>query len=357
MAAELVLVTGAAGFLATHVVKQLLEGGYRVRGTVRDLKHKEKIRALKELCPDSKYPLDLVEADLNDADCWTQAVLGCDYVIHTAASVPPPGTKEDEYVTPLVNGVRNVLKACSESGTVKRVVFTSSSTTVNGAVFCAAEGKFDENNWLEINQKTPVYPRGKVLSEKAAFDFVESLPQEKRFEFVSLLPGTMMGPFLSGGDSAVVDQTLAVLDGKVPAVPPIQVPFIDVRDVAAGHVRAMVVPEAAGKRYILSNEVIWFKDFARILSEEFRPLGYKVTTRAAPVWMAKMMALFDKSAGQFRGAFGKTFEYDTTRMKDVLGINPRPVKDGILAMGHSIIQQGKCRKTEQYKARYDSQSS
>ena len=87
MCGELVLVTGASGYIAAHIVQQLLQLDYRVRGTVRNLNNAAKIDSLRQLCPDSLYPLELVEADLLDAESWKAAVHGCRYVIHVASPV------------------------------------------------------------------------------------------------------------------------------------------------------------------------------------------------------------------------------------------------------------------------------
>lgn len=71
MKVERVLVTGASGYIACHVVKQLLEcGKFIVRGTVRNLNNEKKVKPLKNLCPGSKYPLELAEAELLDEHCW-----------------------------------------------------------------------------------------------------------------------------------------------------------------------------------------------------------------------------------------------------------------------------------------------
>lgn len=70
-----VLVTGAGGFIATHIVKQLQEEGYRVRGTVRSLEDEERVKKLKELCPDAKHELELVEADLTKPESWEPWVI------------------------------------------------------------------------------------------------------------------------------------------------------------------------------------------------------------------------------------------------------------------------------------------
>ena len=65
-----VLVTGASGYIATWVVKRLLEAGYRVRGTVRSLENEKKVAPLRNLCPDAKHPIELVEADLTKPESW-----------------------------------------------------------------------------------------------------------------------------------------------------------------------------------------------------------------------------------------------------------------------------------------------
>ena len=67
-----VLVTGASGFIATHIVQQLQQAGYKVRGTVRSLKNETKVKHLKNLCPDAEHALELVEADLMHQECWAR---------------------------------------------------------------------------------------------------------------------------------------------------------------------------------------------------------------------------------------------------------------------------------------------
>ncbi len=88
MSDSLVLVTGASGYLAAHIVKQLLEQGYRVRGTVRSLKDEKKVAPLRNLVENPKHPLELCEANLLDENGWIAAVKGCMFVLHTASPVP-----------------------------------------------------------------------------------------------------------------------------------------------------------------------------------------------------------------------------------------------------------------------------
>ena len=134
---DLVLVTGAGGFLASNIIKILLEEGYKVRGTVRSLKDEKKVLPLRSLAKNTKYELELCEADLMNEESWLNAVKGCTYVIHTASPVPNyVPSDENEIIKPAVNGTLFVLKACVQEGTlVKRVVLTSSVAAIAGDDF------------------------------------------------------------------------------------------------------------------------------------------------------------------------------------------------------------------------------
>lgn len=124
-----ILVTGATGYLASHIIKQLLETNHLVKGTVRSLINKEKYQFLYDKCPNSKN-LTLVEAELTNKNSWLDAVENCDYIIHVASPIPPYNPKnENDIITPAVEGTLNVLEAAVTKG-VKKVVVTSSGLAI-----------------------------------------------------------------------------------------------------------------------------------------------------------------------------------------------------------------------------------
>ena len=105
MSTDLVLVTGASGYIAAHIIQQLLEQGYRVRGTVRNLNDDKKVSALKNIFKNPKFPLELVEANLLNENSWTNAVKDCTIVLHTASPFPSgPPKDENELIKPAVEG-------------------------------------------------------------------------------------------------------------------------------------------------------------------------------------------------------------------------------------------------------------
>ena len=190
---ELVLVTGASGYIATHIVKLLLEKGYRVRGTVRSLKDEKKVGPLKRLAVNAKHPLELVEADLTSEKGWAEAVKDCDYVMHTASPVPTKIPKdENETIRPAVDGVLNVFRACTlESSKVKRVVLTSSIAAVVGE-------NYESRVYTERDFGDPEishgYVKSKILSETAAWKFVTERRAKglKCFELSVINPGLVV---------------------------------------------------------------------------------------------------------------------------------------------------------------------
>lgn len=350
----LVLVTGVTGYVATHVTQQLLlSGNYRVRGTVRSLKNEDKMKAVKELVPDAKYPLELCEADLQNKDSWPPAVQGCKYVYHIASPFPAstPKNPEAEVIRPAVDGTINVLTACAESGSVKKVVLTSSIAAISCGLLGhpgRKEHVYTEEDWSPPEACNP-YERSKVLAEKAAWDFLKELPEEKKFEMAAVNPGVVMGPALTVASGTSLGIVMGMLTGAIPGFPDVSTAVVDVRDVAKGQIAAMEKSSTNGNRYLLVSESsVAFLQAAQWLKEEFGPQGYKVNTKKVPKLVAWFGSKFNADLKAMYPAIGKKLTLVNKKMVEELGIQPRTAKESFIDCGYSVIELGMVPKTPNY---------
>lgn len=349
-----VLVTGASGFIATHTIKNLLiEGRFKVRGTVRNSSNEAKVAPLHKLVPDAARPLELVDADLTSEEAWKDAVRGCTYVIHLASPFPAPSdipkNVETELIRPAVEGTLNVLKACAESGTVKRVVLASSIAAVSSGLNGESGKVYTEDDWSEEANCFP-YELSKYRAERAAWDFVEKLEDSKKFEFITVCPSIVIGPALSiatANNASVKSCISDLLANKVPGLPNINFPLVDVRDVADAICSAMEKSEISNKRFILASETVHIRQIAEIIAAEFKPQGYKVPTKS--INKIVFWAYKKTSAGkQVKAMEGKEISYNTDRMKTELQITPRPVKTTILDTCYGLVDVGSVKKSKGY---------
>ena len=185
-----VLITGITGYIGSQVCLYFLKDGtYDVRGTVRDPSNLEKLSPLKKAYGVELFSkIELVPADLLDAESLDKAISGCDYVVHTASPLPIK-VPEDENVVikPAVEGTLAVMNAALKHK-VKRVVITSSGLTVGQKKPENAKSIYTEDDWSDLEILAP-YEKSKFLAEKAAWDFVSNLPEDQKFELVVVIPG------------------------------------------------------------------------------------------------------------------------------------------------------------------------
>jgi nucleoside-diphosphate-sugar epimerase len=185
-----VCITGISGYIGSQVtLSYLKDGGFRVRGTVRDPTNEAKVGPLKKALGDELFSkIELVAADLLDADSLDKAIEGCDYVVHTASPLPTkPVAHENEVVKPAVEGTLSVLRA-AQKHKVKRVVVTSSGLTINLRKPENLKAVYNEDDWSDPDVLTN-YEKSKYLAERAAWNFMDVLPEGEKFELVVLIPG------------------------------------------------------------------------------------------------------------------------------------------------------------------------
>ncbi|MDG4668031.1 NAD-dependent epimerase/dehydratase family protein [Mycobacterium sp. 236(2023)] len=336
-----VLVTGGSGFIAGHVIVQLLEQGHSVRSTIRSLSKEATVRnVLRDAGAARIEALTFVEADLMKEAGWVDAVVGMDYVIHLASPIHTGKVKdENEVIAPARDGALRVLRAAHSAG-VKRVVLTSAFHAV-GFGHGRIDHVFTEDDWSPLNGPgVDVYGRSKILAEKAAWDFVAQ--PDTKIELVTILPVAVMGPVMGNEVSGANHIVQNSLSGRMPGYPNMFVPIVDVRDVAAAHVAAMTAPGAEGQRFLVGTgePAIAMKKIGATLRAELGEKASKVPTRSIPDFVVRLTALFRDEYKSVAADLGYTKRVSNTKTRTVLGVTPRPAREAIIAAGRSMVIRG-----------------
>ncbi|MGW4635119.1 NAD-dependent epimerase/dehydratase family protein [Nocardia sp. NPDC004415] len=330
-----VLVTGATGFVAGHVIAELLEHGYAVRGTVRDLGTHAKRAHLVELARRTGGELEFAAASLDTDAGWAEAVTGCDTVFHVASPFPSaPPAHEDDLIVPAVEGTLRVLRAAADAG-VRRVVLTSSVAAV--AYGHEVDAVRTEQDWTVL-ERAAAYQKSKTLAERAAWDFAESHPGAP--ELVVLNPGMILGPLLEARTSTSHVPVQRLLGREVPGSARTGWTPVDVRDLAVAHRLAMEVPAAVGNRYICAGEPLWMRDLALLLARDYAAQGFRVPTRLLPDLLIRVVALFYKSVRLTLPTLGRTEWVSADKARRELGWTMRPIEQTVRDTADSLIAFG-----------------
>jgi dihydroflavonol-4-reductase len=332
---EKILVTGASGFIATHTIIELLNHGYDVRGTIRNLNRSDELRTLLAKHNERAADLELMQADLLEPDGWLAAVQGCDGVFHMASPVVAiQPSNEDDLIIPARQGTLSVLRA-AHTHKVKRIVLTSSTSSVS-AGHHHQEYLFSDEDWTDLSdESTSAYAKSKTIAERAAWEFVSDID----LELAVVNPGMVLGPALETDYGSSLEALVKLLRGDVPILPRIGFEIVDVRDVATLHRLAYENKSAAGHRFLCTNGFMWFTELAEYLTEQFPDYQKKIPRRELPNFLIKLLALFIREIEALIGDVGKIKRYDNSPAL-ALGWQPRSAKDAIKAGGESLIKLG-----------------
>lgn len=333
-----ILVTGASGFIARHILLQALEAGHRVRGTVRSAARAEQVRAAlraRLADPAALDRLSFATLDLMQDAGWAEACAGVRAMIHTASPFPMAQPKEaDALIRPAVEGTLRALRAARAAG-VARVVLTSSVAAVTAAG--GGNRLLTEADWTDLNDPAAgAYIRSKTLAERAAWDFVRD--EAPAMALTAINPALVLGPPLDrdyGTSVAVVER---ILKGRDPMLPRLGFGIVDVRDVARMHLAALDRPESAGRRYIGAGGALWFRDIAAILRREYP--GRRMPRIEAPDIVLRGLALFDPAIRSILGGLGSIPELSAARARQELGIDFIAPEAAVRATARALVAMG-----------------
>lgn len=310
---EVVCVTGAGGFIASWLVKLLLEKGYTVRGTVRN-PDDSKNSHLREL-EGADERLILCRANLDDYESLREAINGCSGVFHTAS---PVTDDPEQMVEPAVVGTKNVITAAAEAN-VRRVVLTSSIGAVYMDPNRAPDHVVDETCWsdLEFCKNTKNwYCYGKAVAEQAAWDSAKELG----VDLVVINPVLVLGPLLQPTINASVLHVLKYLTGSAKTYANSVQAYVHVKDVALAHILLFESPAASG-RHLCAESVLHRAEVVDILAKFFPE--YPVPTKCSD----------EKNPRK------KPYKFSNQKLKD-LGLEFTPVKQSLYDTVKSLQEKG-----------------
>ncbi len=328
-----VLLTGISGFVGQHCAVELLEKGYAVRGSLRNLSKEQEVREGIAKSIDAKANLEFCELDLLNDIGWDKAMEGCDYVLHVASPFVIAEPKdENEMIKPAVEGTLRALKAAKKAG-VKKLVLTSSTVAMAGD---KKKNHLTQTSWTNPKMdKVSVYMKSKTLAEQAAWDFYKNEASENKMELTVVNPGPIYGPTLTGNLSgASMSMIKDIITGKMPMLPNSHYVMSDVRDIAKIHVAALENTMSNGKRFIVTSEKPYsFVGIASILKEN----GFKkASPRKAPSFMVKFMSLFNSEMKGMLPFVDAEVSADISQTKEVFNWKPLSFEKTVLDTANSI---------------------
>lgn len=331
-----VLLTGISGFIAKQIARELLTHGYRVRGTVRTPSRADEVRRALERAGVDTARLDFANADLLTDHGWMEAADGCDFVLHTASPLPIKQPRDREALVPQAReGTLRVLEAARASD-VRRIVVTSSLVAMMYRADRPPRVTVSEHDWTDPEWgRLSAYIVSKTRAERAAWDWARTHDWEQRLTVIN--PGLVLGPSLDGRTGTSLKLIELFLEGAYPAVPDVSIPVVDVRDLAALHVKAMSAPAAAGRRLIAAGETLSLSDMGRILRDAFPRYAKKIPKRTLPDFLVRLGSLFDRALKSVTPDLGVVPVADSAYVTELTGVTNRPAAEAVRAAARSII--------------------
>ncbi|WP_372773111.1 NAD-dependent epimerase/dehydratase family protein [Mangrovibacterium sp.] len=328
-----VLVTGGTGYLASWIIKLLLEEGLTVHTTVASIRNEKQYNYLQELQNQSPGKLVFFEADFLDEGSYEEALQSCELVFHTGYPFQISSIKDSnkQLITPAIQGVRNLFFSADVAGDVRRIVFTSSISAMAGDSSKAntiSDRKINESHWN--NTSTPnhhPYSYAKTIAEKEAWSLSEKF---HNFDLVVINPGLMLGPSLNKRiKSTSIDLMIRLFSSKLEEDMSCKnQAFVDVRDVAKAHLRAGFDTATTG-RHLTAAHLTSFHEVAQVVRKYYP--NYTTPQKLVTDRLFKLLTPFLNHSSRFVDEnIGFDFSFDNSYTRKDLQIDFLPLEKTIL---------------------------
>ncbi|KAJ4471367.1 hypothetical protein C8J55DRAFT_521493 [Lentinula edodes] len=325
MPSDVIFLTGATGFLGSHILNQLLAKGHHVKAAIRE----KKAAQFKQLYQSHQSQLDVVIIDDISTAQFPEALKGVNAVIHTAAPLAYYVTDAEGQLKGAVEGVLNVLRQAEKAG-VQKVVVTSTVLTA-----FTPQYTFTADDWFAITKEEALKTEGvtayiaaKTLAEKEVWSFADAHPQ---IDITTINPPYLYGAATKEFASYLTAPSLTLISTLIniykllnpKGAYPDQPLYIDVRDAAKAHIGALSSKVAGRKRIIISSpHDTVFADVIKAVNEKRPELKDRLTKTTPPEFPFKKL------------------NYDSKKVEEVCGLKPEdfvPVNDTFIDSIDSLI--------------------
>ncbi|KAK4156111.1 putative NADPH-dependent methylglyoxal reductase [Chaetomidium leptoderma] len=332
-----VLLTGGTGFVASHVLDCLLDHGFEVVVTVRSQEKGQRITKSVDETLGKQVSFVVVE-DIAKEGAFDEVVNSdppFDYVVHTAS--PYRLHWEDpvkDCLDPAIKGTTGILQSIhAYAPTVKRVVITSSSAAILRPP--NHPKVYDESSWSDVTWEQAMDPKhtyraSKKFAEKSAWSFLTT--HTPSFTLATINNSYTFGPIprslaslgaLNTSNHRIRDLVQGrMLRAGIPPTAPVFT-YVDVRDVALAHVRALTVPDAGGKRFYV---VGGFFSNPRLVG---------IVRRRFPALEDRLPPKEEEEKDDFPEDY---WGFDNSRSREVLGVEYRGLEESVVATVESILR-------------------
>lgn len=336
---QTVLVSGATGFIATHIVQQLLDQGYKVVGSVRST---EKGDNLKKSFNNTNFSYEVVKEIESESafDDFVKNHPEATVFLHTASPFHFNITDiAKDLLEPAVNGTNSALKAIKKYGSqIKRVVVTSSYAAILNFDNPQSDKVIDnEDSWNPLTWETSLanpmagYCGSKTLAERAAWKFVED--EKPNFVLSTVNPVYVFGPqaFDSLASASTLNTSSEIINSLLKVTSNDDIPnhvgnAVDVRDVAAAHIVGFEKDEAKNQRLLVSSEPFSLQSILDVLHKDF-PEEAKNIAVGTP--------------GSDKEAFKTQPTIDNSRTKKILGFKLKTLEESVRDSVEQILRARK----------------
>ncbi len=299
--------TGVSGYLGSWIAKDLIDQGFRVRGTIRSLADESRVATLRSLLPG----IELVEADLRSAAGWPEAVGGSRWVFHVAS--PQAVATETDRTGGATQGTEYLMRAALAADSVQKIVLTSSEAAIAYG-HQSSKQHFTEDDWTVLDSPAGRYDymRSKTLAEKLAWDLAGDPAVNKRGVPLSVInPSFVAGPSLVPWGRFSLDMLKTIAEGRMPLFPDMVNHVVDVRDCAKMHIALMDNTATDGHRHFSFGATGKMVDMARVIRDNYADIGLSPKTWVIPKILASVLNRTSKDFAVLYSKLGHPNFYET----------------------------------------------